>query len=91
LSPCSSTTQWPWGCAAATTRLITISKFHRDILIEATSSQKVCTTSLNTGDQGGAPTLGQWPQGYRAWNEINIYKICDKNLNYALKHQWNIL
>ncbi len=39
---------------------------HRDILQEATSSQKLCATSLSTsdqgGDQGGEPTLGQWPQ-----------------------------
>jgi len=31
---------------------------HRDILLEASSSQKVCT-SESTGDQGGEPTLGQ--------------------------------
>jgi len=28
-------------------------------VIEATSSKKVCATSVSTGDQGGAPTLGQ--------------------------------
>ncbi len=44
------------------------------ILIEATYSQKVCATSLSTGDQGGAPTLGQWPLCYRVWNEIDILK-----------------
>ncbi len=53
---------------------------HRDILIEATSSQKVCATSISTVDQGGAPTLGQWPQGYRVWNEIDIFRISDKNM-----------
>jgi len=35
---------------------------HRDILIEETLSQKVCGTSISTGDQGGEPTLGHWPQ-----------------------------
>jgi len=63
---------------------------HRDILIEVISSQKVCATSLSTGDQGGAPTLSQWPQCYKVWNEIDIFKICDKNINYALKHYYNI-
>jgi len=32
---------------------------NREILIEATSSQKVCETRLSTGDQGGAPIIGQ--------------------------------
>jgi len=32
---------------------------HRDILLETTSSQKVCATSIDTGDQGGVPTLGK--------------------------------
>jgi len=32
---------------------------HRDLLIEATSSQKVWATSVSTGDQGGEPTLKQ--------------------------------
>ncbi len=41
---------------------------HRDLLIEANSSQKVCGTSISTGDQGGALTLGQWPQCCRVWN-----------------------
>jgi len=30
-----------------------ISLTHRDILLEATSSQKVCATSVITSDQGG--------------------------------------
>jgi hypothetical protein len=50
----------------------------------------VCATSVSTGDQGGAPTLGQWPQCYRVWNEIDTFQISDKILNYALKHQCNI-
>jgi len=36
---------------------ISTSCYHRDILLEATSSQKVCATSVSSGDQGG--TLGQ--------------------------------
>jgi len=64
---------------------------HRYILIEATSSQKVCATSVSTGNQGGVPTLGQWPQCYRIWNEIDIFQISDKNLNYAFNHQCNRL
>jgi len=28
---------------------------------------------------------------YSVWNEINIFQIRDKNLNYALNHQCNIL
>ncbi len=60
---------------------------HRNILLEATSSQKVCATSVSSGDQGVAPTLGQWPQCYRVRNEIDIFQISDKILNYALKHQ----
>ncbi len=31
---------------------------HRDILIDATSSQKVRATKVSTGNQGGEPTLG---------------------------------
>jgi len=31
---------------------------HRDILIEATSSQKLWATKVSSGDQGGEPTLG---------------------------------
>jgi len=31
---------------------------HRDILIEATSSQKVLATKVSSGNQGGEPTLG---------------------------------
>jgi len=30
---------------------------HRDILLEATSSQKVRETKVSSGDQGGEPTL----------------------------------
>jgi len=30
---------------------------NRDKLIEATSSQKKCATSISTGNQGGEPTL----------------------------------
>jgi len=57
---------------------------HRDILIEATSSQKVCVTSVSTGDQGSATTD-------RIWNKIDIFQISDGNLNYALNHQCNRL
>jgi len=32
---------------------------HRDILIEANSSQKLWATRVSFGGQGGAPTLGQ--------------------------------
>jgi hypothetical protein len=39
--------------------------YHRDILIEATSSQKVRAAKVSSGDQGGEPTLGHWPQCYR--------------------------
>jgi len=49
-------------------------KDHRDILIEATSSQKVCATSISTGNQGGEHTLGHWPQCYRIWYEIEIFQ-----------------
>jgi len=66
-------------------------KILRDILIEATSCQKVCATRLSTGNQGGAPTLGQWPQCYRVWNVIEIFKISDKNFNYAIKQQCDLL
>ncbi len=55
---------------------------HRDILIEATSSQKVRATKVSSGNQGGEPTLGHWPQCYRVWNEIEIFQISDeKNLS----------
>jgi len=64
---------------------------HSDILIEATSSKKVCATSVSTGEQGGAPTLGQWPQSYRVWYEIEIFQINLKNLNYALNNICNRL
>ncbi len=50
----------------------------------------MCATSLSTGDQGDAPTLSQWPHCYRVWNEIDSFKISDKNFNYALKLQCNI-
>ncbi len=63
-----------------------MSGMHRDLLIEATSSQKVWAFFVSTGDQGGEPTLGQWPQCYRIWNEIDIFQINDKILNYALNH-----
>ncbi len=53
---------------------------HRDLLIEAKSSQKVWATSLSTGDQGGEPTLGQWAQCYRVWNEIDIFQLSDEFL-----------
>ncbi len=33
--------------------------YHRDILAEATPSQKECSTSVSSGDQGGEPTLIQ--------------------------------
>ncbi len=62
---------------------------HRDIQIEATSSQKVCATSVSTDDQSGMPTLGQWPQCYWVGNEIDIFQISVKNLNSASNHQCN--
>ncbi len=64
---------------------------HRDILIEATSSQKVLATNVNNGDQGSATLLGQWPQCYFVWNEIDIFQISDKNLYYALNYCFNRL
>jgi hypothetical protein len=36
---------------------------HRDILLEANSSQNVCASSVSTGDQGGEPTLGHCNTG----------------------------
>ncbi len=51
-----------------------------DILIEATFSQKVWAARVSIGDQGGVPTLGQWPQCYRVWYEIDLIQIGDKNL-----------
>ena len=51
----------------------------------------MCATSISTGDQGGAPTLGHWPQCYRVLNEIDIFQISDKNLKYALNYQCNRL
>jgi len=38
---------------------IILRSFLRDILIEATSSQKVSATSVCTDDQGGVPIFGQ--------------------------------
>ncbi len=64
---------------------------HRDILIGATSIQKVWATKVSSGDQGGEPTLGHWPQCYRIWNEIEIFQISDKIPNYALNNQSNRL
>jgi hypothetical protein len=57
----------------------------------ATSSKIMWTTSISTDDQSGEPTLGQWPQCYRVWNEIDIFKVSDNILNYALNHQCNRL
>jgi len=34
------------------------SYWYRDILIEATSSQKARAITVSSGDQGGEPTLG---------------------------------
>ncbi len=48
-------------------------------------------TIVNSGNQGGEPTLGYWPQCYRIWNEIEIIQISDKILNYALNNQCNRL
>jgi len=42
---------------------------------EATSSQKVCATSVSTDNQGGEPTLGHWLQCYRVWYEIENFQI----------------
>ncbi len=58
---------------------------HRDILIEATSRQKVFATSVSKYcDQGGAPTLVQWPQCSRVWKEIEIFQISDQNINHVI-------
>ncbi len=35
--------------------------------------------SKSTGEQGGEPTLNQWPQCYRVWYEIEIFQINLKN------------
>ncbi len=72
-------------------KFFTILGNRRVIQIEATSSQKVCATSVSTGDQGGEPTFAQWPQCYRVWNEIEIFQISDKNHYYALNHGCNRL
>ncbi len=47
--------------------------------------------SKSMGNQGGEPTLGHWPQCYRAWYEIENFQISLKNLNYALKNSCNRL
>jgi len=59
--------------------------------IEETSSQKVCATSVSTGNLGGEPTLGHWPQCYRVWYEVEIFQINFKNLYYALMNRCNRL
>jgi len=64
---------------------------HRDILIEATSRQKVRATSVSTANQRGEPTLGHWPQYYRVWYEIEIFQINLKNVKYALNSSCNRL
>jgi len=38
--------------------LVKLTPKHRDILLEATSSQKLWATKVSTGNQGGEPTLG---------------------------------
>jgi len=50
---------------------------NRDILLEATFSQKVWATSISTGNQGGEATLDQKTQFYRVWNKIEIFQISD--------------
>ncbi len=60
--------------------MISIGVRHRNILIEATSCQKVCATSVSTDDQGGEPSLGHLPQCYRVWYEIEIFQLNLKNL-----------
>ncbi len=70
--------------------------FDRDILLEATSSQKFCEKMVCSGDQGSdqghhlkRPTLSQC---YWVGNEIEIFQISYKNnLNYALNHWGNRL
>jgi len=52
---------------------------------------RVCATSVSSGDQGGEPTLGHWPQCCRFWYEIEIFEINLKNINYALNNNCNIL
>jgi len=47
---------------------------HRDILIEATSSQKVWETSVSTGDQGGAPTLSHGPSVTEIEMKLTFFK-----------------
>jgi hypothetical protein len=64
---------------------------HRDILLEATSSQKVRATKVSCGDQGGGLLSVIDPQSYRVWNEIEIFQISNKNISYALNHCCNRL
>ena len=64
---------------------------HRDILLEATSSQKVRATKVSSGDQGGGLLSVIDPQCYRVWNEIEIFQISDKNLYCALNRCCNRL
>ncbi len=64
---------------------------HRDILLEATSSQKLRATKESTGDQGGGPLSVIDPQCYRVWNEIEIFQMSDKNIYSALNHCCNRL
>jgi hypothetical protein len=70
---------------------VEVSNNHRDILLEATSSQIARETKVSSGDQGGEPTLSHWPQCYRIWNEIENFQIRDKNLYYALNNHCNWL
>jgi len=51
----------------------------------------VCATSVSAGDQGSVPTLGQWPQSYRVWYEIDIFKLSVKKFNYASNHQCQLI
>jgi len=58
--------------------------FHRNILIEPTSSQKVCATSVCSGDQGG----GQLAASVTEFDmKLTFFKKSIKNLNYALNHR----
>jgi hypothetical protein len=57
----------------------------------ATYRQKVWATSVSNGDHSGEATLGQWPQCYRVWNEIDTFQISDNIVNYVLNQHCNRL
>jgi len=47
---------------------------HRDILIEANSSQKVWSAKVRSGDQGGEPTLGHCPSVTEFEMKLKFFK-----------------